>query len=172
MWEEPLTLGRNLETRNLDAVPENLKSVRILMNMLVLPMHSRRRDCSRSLLLLCSVGNPCFALFQESGAEDECIPISDFSFDPHKLLCCSLESGNVLSHGSGGKGYGLATTAITSGCFTWKVRLNQGAFIIQCTSERSITAALTGCIKCSLSDAALSLGILTRFPTYLVAQEL
>ncbi|XP_065100040.1 probable E3 ubiquitin-protein ligase HERC1 isoform X2 [Paramisgurnus dabryanus] len=53
-------------------------------------------------------------------SEDECIPIGDFSFDPHKLICCSLESGNVLSHGSGGKGYGLATTAITSGCFIWK----------------------------------------------------
>ncbi|XP_053504405.1 probable E3 ubiquitin-protein ligase HERC1 isoform X4 [Ictalurus furcatus] len=60
------------------------------------------------------------SLKKESGAEDECIPIGDFSFDPHKVLCCSLESGNVLSHGSGGKGYGLATTAITSGCFTWK----------------------------------------------------
>uniref|UniRef100_A0A672ZRT2 HECT-type E3 ubiquitin transferase n=1 Tax=Sphaeramia orbicularis TaxID=375764 RepID=A0A672ZRT2_9TELE len=51
---------------------------------------------------------------------EECIPIGDFSFDPHKLICCSLESGNILSHGSGGKGYGLATTAITSGCFIWK----------------------------------------------------
>ncbi|XP_053195611.1 probable E3 ubiquitin-protein ligase HERC1 [Scomber japonicus] len=58
------------------------------------------------------MGNP--------GSYDECIPIGDFSFDPHKLICCSLESGNILSHGSGGKGYGLATTAITSGCFIWK----------------------------------------------------
>ncbi|XP_037401666.1 probable E3 ubiquitin-protein ligase HERC1 isoform X2 [Pygocentrus nattereri] len=57
---------------------------------------------------------------KEISSEDECIPIGDFSFDPHKLVCCSLESGNVLSHGSGGKGYGLATTAITSGCFIWK----------------------------------------------------
>ncbi|TRY98659.1 hypothetical protein DNTS_005902 [Danionella cerebrum] len=56
----------------------------------------------------------------DSGSEDECIPIGDFSFDPLKLICCSLESGNVLSHGSGGKGYGLATTAVTSGCFIWK----------------------------------------------------
>lgn len=54
---------------------------------------------------------------------DECIPIGDFSFDPHKLMCCTLESGNILSHGSGGKGYGLATTAITSGCFIWKVKI-------------------------------------------------
>ncbi|XP_066566869.1 probable E3 ubiquitin-protein ligase HERC1 isoform X2 [Amia ocellicauda] len=57
---------------------------------------------------------------QNSGCEDECIPIGDFSFDPDKLICCSLESGNVLSHGAGGKGYGLATTGITSGCFIWK----------------------------------------------------
>ncbi|KAM6984699.1 putative E3 ubiquitin-protein ligase HERC1 [Aplochiton taeniatus] len=57
---------------------------------------------------------------RESGSDDECIPIGDFSFDPYKLICCSLENGNVLSHGSGGKGYGLATTAITSGCFIWK----------------------------------------------------
>ncbi|XP_068190129.1 probable E3 ubiquitin-protein ligase HERC1 isoform X2 [Antennarius striatus] len=53
-------------------------------------------------------------------SHDECIPIGDFSFDPRKTTCCSLESGNLLSHGSGGKGYGLATAAITSGCFTWK----------------------------------------------------
>ncbi|KAM3873957.1 putative E3 ubiquitin-protein ligase HERC1 [Diretmus argenteus] len=54
------------------------------------------------------------------GSEDECIPIGDFSFDPCKVTCCSLENGNILSHGSGGKGYGLATTAITSGCFFWR----------------------------------------------------
>ncbi|KAK1176357.1 putative E3 ubiquitin-protein ligase HERC1 isoform X1 [Acipenser oxyrinchus oxyrinchus] len=57
---------------------------------------------------------------QGSDNEEECVPIGDFSFDPDKLICCSMESGNVLSHGSGGKGYGLATTAITSGCFIWK----------------------------------------------------
>ncbi|XP_019899964.2 probable E3 ubiquitin-protein ligase HERC1 isoform X1 [Esox lucius] len=57
---------------------------------------------------------------RDPGSDDECIPIGDFSFDPYKLICCSLESGNILSHGSGGKGYGLATTAITSGCFIWK----------------------------------------------------
>ncbi|XP_063334410.1 probable E3 ubiquitin-protein ligase HERC1 isoform X1 [Pelmatolapia mariae] len=59
------------------------------------------------------------------GSYDECIPIGDFSFDPHKLMCCSLESGNILSHGSGGKGYGLATTAITSGCFIWKFHITK-----------------------------------------------
>ncbi|XP_078128363.1 putative E3 ubiquitin-protein ligase HERC1 isoform X2 [Sander vitreus] len=59
------------------------------------------------------------------GSYDECIPIGDFSFDPHKIICCSLESGNILSHGSGGKGYGLATTAITSGCFIWKFNITK-----------------------------------------------
>ncbi|XP_007895403.2 probable E3 ubiquitin-protein ligase HERC1 [Callorhinchus milii] len=52
--------------------------------------------------------------------EDDNIPIKEFSFDPDKMVCCAMESGNVLSHGAGGKGYGLATTAITSGCFQWK----------------------------------------------------
>ncbi|XP_067888501.1 probable E3 ubiquitin-protein ligase HERC1 isoform X5 [Heterodontus francisci] len=52
--------------------------------------------------------------------EDDNIPIKEFSFDPDKMVCCIMESGNVLSHGAGGKGYGLATTAITSGCFQWK----------------------------------------------------
>uniref|UniRef100_A0A8C7IFA5 HECT-type E3 ubiquitin transferase n=1 Tax=Oncorhynchus kisutch TaxID=8019 RepID=A0A8C7IFA5_ONCKI len=61
----------------------------------------------------------------DPGSEDESIPIGDFSFDPYKLICCSLESGNVLSHGSGGKGYGLATTAINSGCFIWKFNITK-----------------------------------------------
>ncbi|CAB1352023.1 unnamed protein product [Coregonus sp. 'balchen'] len=43
----------------------------------------------------------------------------------NRLICCSLESGNVLSHGSGGKGYGLATTAINSGCFIWKFNITK-----------------------------------------------
>uniref|UniRef100_A0A8C9U1I0 HECT-type E3 ubiquitin transferase n=1 Tax=Scleropages formosus TaxID=113540 RepID=A0A8C9U1I0_SCLFO len=65
------------------------------------------------------------SLAQGTKSGDECIPIGDFSFDPYKLTCCSLESGNVLSHGSGGKGYGLATTSITSGCFTWKFHITK-----------------------------------------------
>ncbi|XP_072428176.1 probable E3 ubiquitin-protein ligase HERC1 isoform X3 [Chiloscyllium punctatum] len=67
--------------------------------------------------------------FETEDKEDDNIPIKEFSFDPDKMVCCSLESGNVLSHGAGGKGYGLATTAITSGCFHWKfyiTRENKG----------------------------------------------
>lgn len=59
------------------------------------------------------------------GGFEECISIGEFSFDPHKLICCTLESGNILCHGSGGKGYGLATTAITSGCFIWKFHITK-----------------------------------------------
>ncbi|XP_072310878.1 probable E3 ubiquitin-protein ligase HERC1 isoform X3 [Eucyclogobius newberryi] len=62
---------------------------------------------------------------KNSGGFEECIAIGEFSFDPHKLICCTLESGNILSHGSGGKGYGLATTAITSGCFIWKFHITK-----------------------------------------------
>ncbi|KAG2466568.1 HERC1 ligase, partial [Polypterus senegalus] len=62
---------------------------------------------------------------QISENEEECVPIGDFSFDPDKLICCTMESGNILAHGSGGKGYGLATTAITSGCFIWKFHITK-----------------------------------------------
>uniref|UniRef100_A0A4W3J8I3 HECT-type E3 ubiquitin transferase n=1 Tax=Callorhinchus milii TaxID=7868 RepID=A0A4W3J8I3_CALMI len=61
-----------------------------------------------------------FILLKTEDKEDDNIPIKEFSFDPDKMVCCAMESGNVLSHGAGGKGYGLATTAITSGCFQWK----------------------------------------------------
>ncbi|XP_051786021.1 probable E3 ubiquitin-protein ligase HERC1 isoform X2 [Erpetoichthys calabaricus] len=62
---------------------------------------------------------------QISENEEECVPIGDFSFDPDKLICCTMESGSILAHGSGGKGYGLATTAITSGCFIWKFHITK-----------------------------------------------
>ncbi|XP_072108525.1 probable E3 ubiquitin-protein ligase HERC1 isoform X1 [Mobula birostris] len=61
--------------------------------------------------------------------ESDNIPIKECSFDPEKMVCCVMEAGNVLSHGAGGKGYGLASTAITSGCFQWKfyiTRENKG----------------------------------------------
>lgn len=32
-----------------------------------------------------------------------------------------VENGQGLTHGSGGKGYGLASTGISSGCYQWKV---------------------------------------------------
>ncbi|XP_048472974.1 probable E3 ubiquitin-protein ligase HERC1 [Rhincodon typus] len=61
--------------------------------------------------------------------EDENLPIQEVSFDPEKTQCCVVESGQVLTHGSGGKGYGLASTGIASGCYQWKfyiVKENRG----------------------------------------------
>ncbi|MGH0117414.1 UNVERIFIED_CONTAM: hypothetical protein FKN15_034601 [Acipenser sinensis] len=61
--------------------------------------------------------------------EDESLPIQEVSYDPEKAQCCVVENGQVLTHGSGGKGYGLASTGITSGCYQWKfyiVKENRG----------------------------------------------
>ncbi|KAJ7311304.1 hypothetical protein JRQ81_006920 [Phrynocephalus forsythii] len=62
----------------------------------------------------------------ESEDEDENLPIQEVSFDPEKAQCCLVENGQVLTHGSGGKGYGLASTGVTSGCYQWKVGRTEG----------------------------------------------
>ncbi|AWP01059.1 putative E3 ubiquitin-protein ligase HERC1 [Scophthalmus maximus] len=56
----------------------------------------------------------------EAEEEDENLPIQEVSFDPEKAQCCVVENGQGLTHGSGGKGYGLASTGISSGCYQWK----------------------------------------------------
>ncbi|KAE8617140.1 hypothetical protein XENTR_v10008991 [Xenopus tropicalis] len=61
--------------------------------------------------------------------EEEDLPIQEVSFDPEKVQCCVVENGQILTHGSGGKGYGLASTGVTSGCYQWKfyiVKENRG----------------------------------------------
>uniref|UniRef100_A0A8C4H0W8 HECT-type E3 ubiquitin transferase n=1 Tax=Dicentrarchus labrax TaxID=13489 RepID=A0A8C4H0W8_DICLA len=130
------------------ALADFLVFLRRVLSLRVMKRHSTFVKWIDPLMAIishkCSLGSPCFQnlrtkllafhvlerllpacsepvqIQQNPGSYDECIPIGDFSFDPHKIICCSLESGNILSHGSGGKGYGLATTAITSGCFIWK----------------------------------------------------
>ncbi|XP_025019967.1 probable E3 ubiquitin-protein ligase HERC1 isoform X1 [Python bivittatus] len=65
----------------------------------------------------------------ESEEEDENLPIQEVSFDPEKAQCCLVENGQILTHGSGGKGYGLASTGVSSGCYQWKfyiVKENRG----------------------------------------------
>ena len=47
--------------------------------------------------------------------------IADVTFDVDKLLNCSVENGQTLIHGAGGRGYGLASIPISSGCYHWKV---------------------------------------------------
>uniref|UniRef100_A0A3Q2XK51 HECT-type E3 ubiquitin transferase n=1 Tax=Hippocampus comes TaxID=109280 RepID=A0A3Q2XK51_HIPCM len=65
----------------------------------------------------------------EAEEEEENLPIQEVSFDPEKAQCCVVENGQGLTHGSGGKGYGLASTGISSGCYQWKfyiVKENRG----------------------------------------------
>uniref|UniRef100_A0A2C9KCS9 B30.2/SPRY domain-containing protein n=1 Tax=Biomphalaria glabrata TaxID=6526 RepID=A0A2C9KCS9_BIOGL len=55
--------------------------------------------------------------------------IQSAAFDPDRCVACTVESGHTLVHGSGGRGYGLGSTVMTSGCYQWKfliVRENRG----------------------------------------------
>ena len=52
---------------------------------------------------------------------EDLMATQDASFDPDKCLCCKVESGHTLVHGTGGRGYGLGATCISSGCYQWKV---------------------------------------------------
>ena len=47
--------------------------------------------------------------------------IADVTFDVDKMLNCTVENGQTLIHGAGGRGYGLASIPISSGCYQWKV---------------------------------------------------
>lgn len=64
---------------------------------------------------------PAVFLQGEAEEEDQNLPIQEVSFDPEKAQCCVVENAQGLTHGSGGKGYGLASTGISSGCYQWKV---------------------------------------------------
>nr|CAD7438539.1 unnamed protein product [Timema bartmani] len=60
---------------------------------------------------------------------EENLPVQDSGFDIDKCLCCTIENSQTLMHGSGGRGYGLGSSAITSGCYHWKfliVKENKG----------------------------------------------
>lgn len=56
-----------------------------------------------------------------SDNKQEVVAKQSTSFDPDKTLCCYVENGHTLVHGAGGKGYGLGSMQITSGCYQWKV---------------------------------------------------
>ncbi|XP_029961368.1 LOW QUALITY PROTEIN: probable E3 ubiquitin-protein ligase HERC1 [Salarias fasciatus] len=65
----------------------------------------------------------------EAEEEDENLPVQEVSFDPEKSQCCVVDGVQVLTHGSGGKGYGLASAGVSSGCYQWKfymVKENRG----------------------------------------------
>ena len=57
------------------------------------------------------------------------LPIQEVGFDPDTCVWCSVEGGHTLVHGPGGRGYGLASSPIISGCYQWKfliVKENRG----------------------------------------------
>lgn len=71
--------------------------------------------------------------------------VAEATFDIHKTVCCSVENDQTLVHGSGGRGYGLVTTPISTGTYQWKVRLliktafviteNLSDIVVVCDSE-------------------------------------
>lgn len=64
-----------------------------------------------------------FAEAYEEDEDDSAVAATETSFDPDKSLNCSVEGSHTLVHGSGGRGYGLASTPITYGCYQWKVNV-------------------------------------------------
>lgn len=81
-----------------------------------------------------------FNLQGEAEEEDENLPVQEVSFDPEKAQCCVVENGQVLTHGSGGKGYGLASTGISSGCYQWKVLLTS---LYRCQHQKDLGPRVT-----------------------------
>ncbi|XP_018324237.1 probable E3 ubiquitin-protein ligase HERC1 isoform X2 [Agrilus planipennis] len=52
---------------------------------------------------------------------DENLPIHNMGFDLDKCCNCTVEGGLTLVHGPDGKGYGLGSQVIKSGCYQWKI---------------------------------------------------
>ncbi|XP_050402259.2 probable E3 ubiquitin-protein ligase HERC1 [Patella vulgata] len=62
-------------------------------------------------------------------ASTDSINMQGAAFDLEKSNSCTIESDHTLVHGAGGRGYGLGTTAIKTGCYQWKfliVKENRG----------------------------------------------
>ncbi|XP_078688080.1 putative E3 ubiquitin-protein ligase HERC1 isoform X3 [Branchiostoma floridae x Branchiostoma belcheri] len=65
----------------------------------------------------------------DAGWEEENMAVQEANFDPERTVCCSVENGHTLVHGAGGRGYGLGSTGISSGCWQWKfliIKENRG----------------------------------------------
>ncbi|XP_031334464.1 probable E3 ubiquitin-protein ligase HERC1 isoform X1 [Photinus pyralis] len=52
---------------------------------------------------------------------DDSLLLHDTGFDLFKCVNCLVEGNLILTHGSGGRGYGLGTQAMKSGCYQWKI---------------------------------------------------
>lgn len=67
-------------------------------------------------------------LFLDPGVDSQGEMI-DVSFDSEKCVFSCVENGDTVTHESGVRGYALANTPITSGCYQWKfhiVKENKG----------------------------------------------
>ena len=61
------------------------------------------------------------SLGDDGSGDEDGILLHDVVFDAEKMVSCSVENGSILVHGSGGRGYGLGATVISSGCYQWSV---------------------------------------------------
>nr|KAG5688183.1 hypothetical protein BaRGS_021374 [Batillaria attramentaria] len=66
---------------------------------------------------------------RDAARDQEQVEVEGVMFDPDRCVSCSVENGHTVAHGSGGRGYALASTPMTSGCYQWKfhiVKENRG----------------------------------------------
>ncbi|KAL8615069.1 hypothetical protein ACOMHN_013603 [Nucella lapillus] len=64
-----------------------------------------------------------------SGKDKDQIEVEGVVFDADRCVACNVENGHTVAHGSSGRGYGVASTPMTSGCYQWKfhiVKENRG----------------------------------------------
>ncbi|XP_076465936.1 putative E3 ubiquitin-protein ligase HERC1 isoform X3 [Babylonia areolata] len=65
---------------------------------------------------------------QPSKDKDQ-VEVEGVVFDSDRCVACNVENGHTVAHGSSGRGYGVASTPMTSGCYQWKfhiVKENRG----------------------------------------------
>ncbi|XP_063233987.1 probable E3 ubiquitin-protein ligase HERC1 isoform X2 [Bacillus rossius redtenbacheri] len=85
----------------------------------------KQRQLKRTLYKLNSPGD----VWLDSEVCEENVPVQYLGFDINKCENCTIENGQMLVHGVGGRGYGLGLTAVSSGCYQWKfliVKENKG----------------------------------------------
>lgn len=88
--------------------------------------HMKLKELNRKLNRLNSLDH--WNKLEITPCEDN-MPVFDVAFDSDKCLYSSVENSQTVTHESGERGYALANTAITSGCYQWKfliVKENKG----------------------------------------------
>ncbi|PVD19395.1 hypothetical protein C0Q70_19883 [Pomacea canaliculata] len=88
--------------------------------------HSKKADLQNASSLGALAGSTATP---PAACEKDQVEVEGVVFDPDRSLACNIENGHTLAHGAGGRGYGLAATPMTSGCYQWKfhiVKENRG----------------------------------------------